>query len=98
MMSQIGMNKVQFLFWLHLWGGGGGGEELYTQMFFFVQTILADRYIHCREIWEVSFKSSSNAEFEIKKIFFIFVYFEELSRFKEGQWCLAWFYSPFYSN
>ena len=31
-------------------GGGGGGEELYTQMGFFVQTILADRYIHRRDM------------------------------------------------
>ena len=26
------------------------GDELYTQMGFFVQSILADRYIHSREI------------------------------------------------
>ena len=32
-------------------GGGGGGEELYTQMGFFLgRTILADRYIHRREM------------------------------------------------
>ena len=31
-------------------GGGGGGEELYTQMGFFVQSTLADRYFHRREI------------------------------------------------
>ena len=30
----------------------------------------------------VSLKSSSSVEFEIKKIFFNFVFFEELSRFK----------------
>ena len=29
---------------------GGGGEELYTQMGFFFLTILADRYIHRREM------------------------------------------------
>ena len=47
---------------------------------FFVQTILADRYIHLREIWVVSLKSSSSAEFETKKIFFSFFFFEEFSR------------------
>ena len=37
----------QQLFRPHLLGGGGGGreEELYNQLFFFVQSILADRYI-----------------------------------------------------
>ena len=35
----------KFLFQSHLWG-----EELYTQMVFFVQTILDDRYIHRREM------------------------------------------------
>ena len=49
-LSQLAFSKG-FLFRPHLWGGGGGGgEELYTQMGFFVQTILADRYIHRREV------------------------------------------------
>ena len=47
------------------------GEELYTQMSFFVQTILTDRYIHRREMSVVSLKSSSIVEFEIKKFFLI---------------------------
>ena len=55
------------------------GEELYTQMVFFVQTILADRYIHRREMWVASLKSWSSVEFKIKKMFLIFVFFEELS-------------------
>ena len=63
------------LFRPHLWG-----EELYTQMVFFVQSILADRYIHRREMWVVSLKSSSSVEFETKKIFLNFIFFEELSR------------------
>ena len=42
--------------------------ELYTQMGFFVQAIFADRYIYPREMWVVSFKSSSSEEFKIKKI------------------------------
>ena len=61
---------------------------------FFVQTILADRYIHRREMWVVSLKSWPRVEFEIKKIFFNFV----LSRFKvlcqNVIFCslLAWFF------
>ena len=79
------------LFRLHLWG-----EELYTKMVFFVQTISADRYIHRREMWVLSLKSSSSVEFEIKKIF---VFFEELSKLKvlceHVVFCslLPWFYS-----
>ena len=47
-----------------------GGEELYTQTgIFFVQSILADRYICRREKWVVSLKSCSSVEFKIKKIF-----------------------------
>ena len=62
----------------HMWG-----EELYTQMgFFFVPTILADRYIHRRELRLVSLESSSSVEYRIKKIFLIFVFYGELSRFK----------------
>ena len=61
-------------------GGGGGGEELYNQMGFFVQTVLADRYFHRREMWVVSLKSSHRVEFETKKDFFYFRFFEELSR------------------
>ena len=30
------------------------GEDMYTQMFFFVQTTLVDRYIHRREMRNVS--------------------------------------------
>ena len=68
---------IIFLFRPHLWG-----EELYTQLGFFVQTILADRYTHCREMWVVSLKSLSNVELEIKFFFSNFAFFEELSRFK----------------
>ena len=49
-------------------------------MVFFGQAILADRYIHRREIWVVSLKSCSSVEFKIKNIFLNFVFFEELSR------------------
>ena len=51
-------------------------------MGFFVQSILADRYIHRREMLLVSLKISFSVEFEIKKIFLNFVILEELSRFK----------------
>ena len=37
--------KDIFLFQPHLWG-----EQLYTPIDFLVQSILADRYIHCREM------------------------------------------------
>ena len=63
-------------------GGGGGGEELYNQMGFFVQTILADRYIHRRKMRLVSLEGLSSVEYGIKKIFFIFCFYMELSRFK----------------
>ena len=62
------------MFRTHLW------EELYTQMGFFVQSILAARYIHRREMWVVSLKNSSSLEFEIDKIFVNFAFFEELPR------------------
>ena len=47
-----------------------GGGELYTQIgFAFVKTILADRYIHRREMWMVSLTDSSSVEFKINEIF-----------------------------
>ena len=46
------------------------GEELYTQMGFFVQKVLADRYR--REMRVASLKSSSSAEVKSKKIFLRF--------------------------
>ena len=49
---------------------------------FFVQSILADRYIHRRELWVVSLNSPSSVEYGIKKIFSIFVFYRVLSRFK----------------
>ena len=59
------------------------GEELYTQMgFFFVPWIFAARYIHRRELRLVSLESSSSVEYGIKKIFLIFDFYRELSRFK----------------
>ena len=69
------MEKFTIIVRPHLWG-----EELYTQMGFFVQSILVHRYIHRKEMWVVSLKSSSSVELETKKIFFNFVFFEELSR------------------
>ena len=49
---------------------------------FFVQSIFADRYIHRRELRLVSLESSSSVEYGIKKIFSIFNFYRELSRFK----------------
>ena len=62
-------------------GGGGGGGTIYSNGCFFVQ-IFADRYIYRRELRMVSLESSSSVEFGIKKIFIIFVFYRELSRFK----------------
>ena len=57
--------NLQSLFQPHFWG-----EELYTQMGFFLQTILEDRYIR-REMCVESFESSSSVEFENKKFCFL---------------------------
>ena len=62
-----------------------GGEELYTRMGFFVQSILADRYIHPRELRLVSLESLSSVEYGNKKIFLIFVFYRELSRFEKTE-------------
>ena len=44
--------------------------------FFFVQSILADRYIHRRELRLVSLESLSSVEYGIKKILLIFVFLQ----------------------
>ena len=49
-------------------GGGGGGGTIYSNGFF-VQSILADRYIHRRELRLASLESLSSVEYGIKKIF-----------------------------
>ena len=55
-------------------------------MGFFVQSILADRYIHRREMRVVSLKISSSKHSKLKryygKDFFDIRFFEELSKFK----------------
>ena len=51
-------------------------------MDFFVQTILADRYIHRRELPLVSLESLSSVEYGVKKNFLVLVFYRELSRFK----------------
>ena len=60
----------------------GAREQLYTQQGLFVQTILADRYFHRRELQVVSLKSRYILEYGIKKIFSIFVFYRELLKFK----------------
>ena len=52
------------------------GGTIYSNGFFFVQTIFADRYIHRRELRLVSLKSSSSIENGIKKIFFCIVFLQ----------------------
>ena len=49
---------------------------------FFVQTILADRYNHRRELWVVSLESLSSVEYGIKKTVSILAFYSELSMFK----------------
>ena len=51
-----------------------GVGEIDNQIGFFVQSRLADRYIHRREMLVVSLKNTSSVELEIKKTF------EEISR------------------
>ena len=46
-----------------------GGGTIYSNGFFFVQSIFADRNIHRRELRLVSLESSSSAEYRIQKIF-----------------------------
>ena len=53
----------------------GGGRNYILNRFFFVQSILADRYIHRRELRLVSLESPSSLEYRIKKIFLIFVFY-----------------------
>ena len=59
-----------------------GGGTIYSTGFFFVPWIFAARYIHRRELRLVSLESSSSVEYGIKKIFLIFDFYRELSRFK----------------
>ena len=53
-----------------------GGGTIYSTGFFFVQSILADRYINRRELRLVSLESLSSVEYRIKKIFFKFRYLQ----------------------
>ena len=76
------MVKVYAIVWLFVPTPLVGGGTIYSNGFLFVQTILADRYIHRRELRLVSLESLSSVEYGIKKIFLIFVFDRELSRFK----------------
>ena len=75
------MAFLSFLFGFYCSDHTCGGGTKYSNGFF-CSVILADRHIHRIEMRVVSLKSSSSVEFKIKMIFLIFVYFEELSRFK----------------
>ena len=59
-----------------------GGGTIYSNGFFFVQSIFADQYIHRRELRLVLLENSSSAEYGIKMIFLNFLFYRELSRFK----------------
>ena len=58
-----------------------GGGTIYSNGFF-CSVNFRDRYIHRRELRLVSSESSSSVEYGIKKIFLIFGFYRELSRFK----------------
>ena len=60
----------------------GGGRNYILKWVFFVQSILADRYIHRRELRLVSLESLSSVEYGIKNIFLIFVLDREILSFK----------------
>ena len=51
------------------------GGRNYILKWFFVQTILAERYINRREMWVVSLKSSFSVNFGIKEILFWISFF-----------------------
>ena len=59
-----------------------GGRNYILKWVFFVQSILADRYIHRREFRLVSLESLSSVEYGIKNNIFIFDFDREISRFK----------------
>ena len=71
-----------------------GREELYTQLGFFVQSILADRYVHRRELWVVSLESTYIQKHRNKKHFRISFFYSELLRF-EIVWIIDSFDSHF---
>ena len=48
-----------------------GGRNYILNWDFFVHTILADRYIHRRELWVLSLKNPSSLAYWITKIFWI---------------------------
>ena len=77
-----------------------GGRNYILKWVFFVPWILADRYIHRREMCVVSLKSSSSVEFEIKKIFLNFVFFRGVIENSSFMWTLdIWFtFVHFYHN
>ena len=66
----------------HLWQG-----TIYSNSFFFGQTILADRYIHRRVMWVVSIKNSSpsNVEFEFN-LYFEFCIFRRVIQVSIFMW------------
>ena len=59
-----------------------GGRNYILNWVFFDQSILADRYIHRRELRLVSLENLSSVEYGIKKMFLVFVFDREISRFK----------------
>ena len=71
-----------------------GGGTICSNGVFFVQTILADRCIHRREMWVISIKSSPRVKFEINN-FFNFVFLEELFKNSWEHWIFGSLLFPF---
>ena len=73
--SEYWMRKPKISVWIDFQFSGQnmcsiptcGGRNYILKWVFFVQTILADRYIHRREMWVVSLESTSSVEFETRK-------------------------------
>ena len=64
----------------------GGGRNYILKRVFFVQSILADRYINRRELRLVSLESLSSVEYGIKKIFlFSFLTRYRVLNFRENR-------------
>ena len=70
------------LFLLLFWPLLSGGTNYILKWVVLAQTNLTDQYYHRRELKLVSLENSFSVEFGIKKIFWIFAFYKELSRFK----------------
>ena len=73
-----------------------GKRTIYSNGSFFGQSILADRYIHRRELRLVSLESLSSLEYGIKKVFLIFLFTGSYRGLNYEK--IVWFPVRFYSH